>query len=145
MESSGTVALKKIFDEYGSSHQHPVNVLIHRFAVPLIQFSLMGLLDCIPGPIPWMWILVAGGLFYYLQFRNVKLMAVVLGMVLVMAYAVQLIDQDRWQYFATVFVVSWIFQFIGHSIEGKKPSFLQDLQFLLIGPAWVTGRFIRYY
>ena len=37
-----------------------------------------------------------------------------------------------------LFVIAWIFQFIGHNIEGKKPSFLKDLQFLLIGPAWIV-------
>jgi uncharacterized membrane protein YGL010W len=36
-----------------------------------------------------------------------------------------------------VFVVAWIVQFYGHKIEGKKPSFLKDVQFLMIGPAWL--------
>jgi uncharacterized membrane protein YGL010W len=39
----------------------------------------------------------------------------------------------------TVFVVAWIGQFIGHKIEGKKPSFFEDLRFLLIGPLFVLG------
>jgi uncharacterized membrane protein YGL010W len=37
----------------------------------------------------------------------------------------------------SVFIIAWTGQFYGHKIEGKKPSFLKDLQFLLIGPAWV--------
>ncbi|GAL26575.1 putative PRS2 protein [Vibrio variabilis] len=36
-----------------------------------------------------------------------------------------------------LFVVLWIMQFVGHKIEGKKPSFFDDIQFLLIGPIWV--------
>jgi uncharacterized membrane protein YGL010W len=36
-----------------------------------------------------------------------------------------------------VFVLAWIFQFVGHKIEGKKPSFLDDVKFLLIGPIWL--------
>jgi uncharacterized membrane protein YGL010W len=40
---------------------------------------------------------------------------------------------------ASIFVVAWIGQFVGHKIEGKKPSFFEDLQFLLIGPAWVVN------
>jgi len=36
-----------------------------------------------------------------------------------------------------IFVLSWIGQFIGHKIEGKKPLFLDDLKFLLIGPIWL--------
>jgi uncharacterized membrane protein YGL010W len=42
-----------------------------------------------------------------------------------------------------VFVISWILQIIGHNIEGKKPSFLKDIQFLLIGPLWVTYKVLR--
>ncbi len=36
-----------------------------------------------------------------------------------------------------LFVLAWIGQFYGHKVEGKKPSFFKDIQFLLIGPAWV--------
>jgi uncharacterized membrane protein YGL010W len=42
-----------------------------------------------------------------------------------------------WLVSAIVFVVAWIGQFYGHKVEGKKPSFLKDIQFLLIGPAWL--------
>ena len=38
-----------------------------------------------------------------------------------------------------LFVVAWIGQFIGHKLEGAKPSFFKDLQFLLIGPAWLLS------
>ena len=45
------------------------------------------------------------------------------------------------KFYFVVFVVTWIGQFVGHKIEGKKPSFFEDLQFLLIGPAWVVKNF----
>ena len=38
-----------------------------------------------------------------------------------------------------VFVLAWVGQFIGHKIEGKKPSFIKDIQFLLIGPIWLLS------
>ena len=38
---------------------------------------------------------------------------------------------------AAVFIVAWIGQFIGHAIEGRKPSFFEDVKFLLVGPAWL--------
>ena len=41
--------------------------------------------------------------------------------------------------YITVFILAWIGQFIGHKIEGKKPSFFEDIQFLLIGPAWLLS------
>ena len=44
-----------------------------------------------------------------------------------------------WGMSLILFVVMWVLQFIGHHIEGKKPSFFKDLQFLLIGPAWLMG------
>ena len=39
-----------------------------------------------------------------------------------------------------IFIVAWIGQFYGHKVEGKKPSFIKDLQFLLIGPLWVLKK-----
>lgn len=39
-----------------------------------------------------------------------------------------------------IFILSWIGQFYGHKIEGAKPSFLKDLEFLLIGPLWVIKK-----
>ena len=44
-----------------------------------------------------------------------------------------------------VFVAAWIAQFIGHEIEGKRPSFLTDLQYLLIGPIWLVSKALRRY
>jgi uncharacterized membrane protein YGL010W len=48
-----------------------------------------------------------------------------------------------WQMSLGLFVIMWVFQFIGHAIEGKKPSFFKDVQFLLIGPAWLMGFIYR--
>ncbi len=46
------------------------------------------------------------------------------------------LDISVWQFSIVLFVIMWVLQFVGHHIEGKKPSFLKDLQFLLVGPAW---------
>ena len=55
-----------------------------------------------------------------------------------------LFGKDGLMYFAIlIFIISWILQFIGHKIEGKKPSFIKDIQFLLIGPAWLLGYIYR--
>ena len=48
-------------------------------------------------------------------------------------------DIPLWLSSIVAFVILWIMQFVGHHIEGKKPSFFKDIQFLLIGPAWVIG------
>ena len=44
-----------------------------------------------------------------------------------------------WQACLALFVVGCIFQFVGHKIEGKKPSFFEDIQYLMIGPAWLLS------
>ena len=44
---------------------------------------------------------------------------------------------ELWQVSVVIFVIAWIIQFYGHKIEGKKPSFLDDIKFLMIGPAWI--------
>ena len=48
-------------------------------------------------------------------------------------------QRPLWIFSVIIFVIAWIGQFIGHKIEGKKPSFVEDLQFLLIGPAWLLS------
>jgi uncharacterized membrane protein YGL010W len=48
-----------------------------------------------------------------------------------------------WQASVAIFVIAWIGQFIGHKIEGKKPSFFDDLRYLLIGPVFVLGFLYR--
>ena len=50
-----------------------------------------------------------------------------------------------WQIAVAVFIIAWIGQFIGHHIEGKRPSFFKDLQFLLIGPFWLLSLVYRKY
>lgn len=140
------------FDEYGESHQNPTNELIHWICVPSIFFSIIGMLASIPTG------LQIGGEFA--PYFNVGTLVIVLGMifyitispriaigmfflsVLVLWGNVELLDLNfmpLWLFSLIVFVVAWIGQFIGHYIEGAKPSFFKDLQFLLVGPAWLMS------
>jgi uncharacterized membrane protein YGL010W len=48
-----------------------------------------------------------------------------------------------WAFSLLVFAIAWVGQFIGHKIEGAKPSFLDDVKFLLIGPAWLMSFIFR--
>lgn len=138
-------------EEYGESHLNPVNKRIHWVCVPLIVFSLIGLLWSIPhsyfaGILPgaaepflnWGTLFLAFAAVYYLVLSR----ALFVGMLVVCAvvtwgnYQISLMDVPLWAVSLAIFVVAWIGQFIGHKIEGKKPSFFQDLTFLMIGPAW---------
>ncbi|RYG26994.1 MAG: DUF962 domain-containing protein, partial [Chitinophagaceae bacterium] len=81
-------------------------------------------------------------LYYYSLSRTLAfLMIFVIGL---MAAVVVFIENNEkaggpalWQVSLVIFVVAWVGQFIGHKIEGKKPSFFDDLRFLLIGPIWL--------
>lgn len=144
------------FEEYGESHQDKTNKLIHWVCVPLIFFSAYGLFASIPAN--FIQELVPATIAPYAHFGNIILIAVLLfylrlswklflGMLVysfLCVLAIQVImvnftDVPLWLISAVIFVVAWIGQFIGHNIEGKKPSFFKDLQFLLIGPAWVIS------
>jgi len=142
------------FDKYAESHQNPTNKLIHWICVPLIVFSLLGLVWAIPFPylkflgkynafINWGSVLIAFSVYYYYRLSPVLSYLMLL---VVFAFSYGIIDLVNWQQAGgpplwksslVIFVIAWIGQFIGHKIEGKKPSFLDDLRFLLIGPIWL--------
>jgi uncharacterized membrane protein YGL010W len=141
------------FASYASHHRNDTNQWIHVFAVPAILWSVIALLWCIPVPGTWfragLWAalsMFAAWMFYYRASKPLGL-----GM---LAIFVALSWLTRWlhdtlgtmQLLAlalAVFVVAWIAQFVGHRIEGRKPSFLTDLTYLLIGPAWVLAKLYR--
>lgn len=137
-------------DAYGESHQHPTNELIHWICVPTIFFCIVGLLASIPSPplsfvTGYLWVKLA--LLFTLLFYARRSMPLFLGMavwcVCCFALAVWLDLNAPWPLWAiciVLFIAAWSGQFIGHGIEGKKPSFLKDLQFLLIGPAWLLAK-----
>lgn len=136
------------FEEYGKSHQNAINKAIHWVAVPSIYLSIIGLLWSIPTPaavsglpfVNWAVLAVALVSVFYLRLS----VPLALGMLLFSLACLLLVNNYSqaghwpvWQMSLMIFIVMWIFQFIGHRIEGKKPSFFQDIQFLLIGPAWL--------
>ncbi|WP_221793639.1 DUF962 domain-containing protein [Oceanobacter mangrovi] len=138
--------LQQWFDLYGESHQHTFNKLIHWLCVPLIYWVVVGFIYLIPSPADWpegLWlvpVLLAVTVFYW------RLSAVIaIGMLVFSLLCILTHDwlQGSWGLYGAVFVVLWILQFIGHQVEGKRPSFFVDVQFLLIGPAWLLGKIYR--
>ena len=138
--------------EYGESHQNKTNKLIHWFCVPAIFFSVVGLVFSIPSgfladQLPflgdyanWATLILFLMLIYYISLSP----ALTFGMLLFSAFCLFLANYlaitfpGMLAYISlSVFVLAWIVQFYGHKIEGKKPSFLKDVQFLMIGPAWL--------
>ncbi|MFT5839104.1 MAG: YGL010W-like membrane protein [Flavobacteriales bacterium] len=134
-----------LLNEYGESHKNKINVVIHAVAVPAIFFVTLALIWSIPTPtfldyfnVNWAHILVVPTLYYYFRLSGPIGAAMTLLSVLSLygIILLELLDVSVLQFSLILFVVMWILQFIGHHIEGKKPSFLKDLQFLLVGPAW---------
>ena len=153
------MAMKKTADqwfaEYGESHQDDTNELIHWICVPLIFFSVLGFVWTIPAPeawldaVPWFnWTLVAIVLAYGFYLRlSARLSAGLLFFMAACYAGIVVLDLTApwpvWKICGAVFVLAWIGQFIGHKIEGKKPSFFKDVVFLLIGPAWLMSMVYR--
>ncbi len=146
--------MQEWFDKYGESHQNPINKGFHWVCVPVIFVSIIGLLSLLrlPGDYNAMgWLapflhagsaLVLVGLVFYLRLS----LPMTLGMLLVSVvslYVVNLVHnafgEREWIIYVVAFVIAWIGQFIGHKIEGAKPSFFDDLKFLMVGPAWLLG------
>jgi len=142
------------FDKYAESHQNPTNKLIHWICVPLIVFSLLGLIWAIPFPyikflgqyngfFNWASFLIAFSIYYYYKLSPV-LSYLMLLIIFAFSYGIIALDSSHktggpalWLVCLIIFIISWIGQIIGHKIEGKKPSFLDDIKFLLIGPIWL--------
>lgn len=142
--SAGVAAPTRRVDQllahYGESHRNPVNELIHIVAVPLIMLSLLGLLQSIH---PWVPLVVmALSLVYYARLSMVFLLSMLM-MGLVMLAVVRAMGEAVLTWSVAIFVLAWIAQFIGHHIEGKKPSFFEDLQYLLVGPLFVLSVIYR--
>ena len=137
------------FAEYGDSHQHDTNELIHWICVPVIFCSVLGLIWSLPvparlaGAAPWFnWTqpVALAVLLFYLRLS----VPLAVGLFFFIGACYGLVEWHAaartyavWKSSLLLFGLAWIGQVIGHKIEGKKPSFLHDVVFLLIGPAWL--------
>ncbi len=146
-------SIQQWLDEYGESHQNRTNKLIHYICVPLIYFTSLGLFFSIPFPTEtktlwanWAMVLSVFMVIYYLFLsRPIALVIAfftIVSLALISWWHTQM-SISVLQMSVGIFVVAWIMQFIGHKIEGKKPSLFKDIQFLAIGPAWIICHFFN--
>jgi len=126
---------------YSESHLHPANEAIHCVCVPAIVFALLGLLWALHPLAAALMALASLG--YYLWLSRPFAAGMVLMTVAMLGVLAMIPDARRFTVSLTVFVLAWIGQFIGHKIEGKKPSFFDDLRYLLIGPLFVLAVLYR--
>jgi uncharacterized membrane protein YGL010W len=146
-------AIDQWLDNYSGDHMNPTNQSIHLVCVPAIVWSVIAALWSIPVPTgllrPGAWAglaMFAALLFYFRQSRSLGLglaaCFVAGGAICWWLYGRFGGANLAWIALG-VFVVAWIGQFIGHHIEGKRPSFFTDLVYLLIGPAWTLSKLYR--
>jgi len=140
-----------LLNEYSESHQNKINKKIHWVCVPAIMFSLLGLLWSLPFPVKfssfinWATVLIIVSVAYYLFLSwqlALGMSCVSLFMILILQW-VNGFSVPLWQIACVVFIAAWIGQFVGHHIEGNRPSFFKDIQFLLIGPVWLLADVYR--
>lgn len=145
-----------LFAEYSESHRNSTNKLIHWICVPLIFWSILGFISLIPsksigfiyiGEISYVsFAAIALVTIFYLRLSFIISLIMFILMIIMesFAYGINIrFKENSWIVYLSVFVITWIFQFVGHKIEGKKPSFLKDLQFLLVGPIWLLSFILK--
>jgi uncharacterized membrane protein YGL010W len=138
-----TKSIHQWLDEYSESHQNKTNKVIHWICVPAIFFSIICFLSLVPIPAnnnlaSYALIFVA---IFYARLSPKLAFGIICLYLILYWFSLQLskLSFPLWQLATAIFVVAWIIQFYRHKIEGKKPSFLKDIQYLLIGPAWLLA------
>jgi len=142
-------------DDYGDSHHNRINKALHWICVPVIAWCVLGLLWSLPFPdsiraphpaLNWASIAVLAALIYY-SLLSIPLTLGAIPLLVAFLWSIDWLDRSSavplWSICLFAFVVAWIGQFIGHAIEGKRPSFFKDVQFLMIGPLWLLADVYR--
>jgi uncharacterized membrane protein YGL010W len=127
--------------EYSISHQNSLNKKLHWVCVPLITVCVVGILWSLSPFAALIGLILAMAFYARLSSILFLLMSLFSALTVVLIWAISdpLLTLSPFApilFYIGVFVLGWMGQFYGHKIEGKKPSFFKDLQFLLIGPAW---------
>ena len=139
--SSSPRNIDVLLARYAESHCNHTNEIIHFVCIPLIVLSLLGILWAVHPVVAIATTLAS--LYYYTKLSR----GFAIGMGVMSAMMLGLLslmpDMTVLPLSIAIFVVAWIGQFVGHKIEGKKPSFLEDLRFLLIGPLFVLSFLYR--
>jgi uncharacterized membrane protein YGL010W len=142
-------------DDYGDSHRNHANKALHWICVPVIAWCVLGLLWSTPFPMSiraahpaanWASVAVLCALMYY-SLLSIPLTLGAAPLLIAFLWSIDWLERSSavplWSICVLAFAVAWIGQFIGHAIEGKRPSFFKDVQFLMIGPLWLLADVYR--
>lgn len=134
--------VEALFADYAAYHQTKGNKAFHRLGIPMIMLSLIGMLTLVPiadlGTIridaAMLLIALASAYYFVIEWR----LAIAMIAVSIVFYFI-----GAWIPFwinLAIFVLGWIFQFIGHKVyEHKNPAFFRNFVHLLVGPLWILN------
>ena len=138
---------------YSADHKNPINQIFHWFCVPPIVWAVIALLWTIPVPESilrpgaWAVLVMVLAFTWYWKHSHRLASALLVAFVVLCVITYWLFDTlgagGLRDLAIVVFVLAWIGQFVGHHYEGHRPSFLTDLSYLLIGPAWLMAKLLR--
>ena len=131
--------LTRLLESYEKNHQNPINEAIHMIAIPLIMFSILGMTAAFDIFLEY--ILVGLVFFYYLKLSKTAALLMLVWLLIYLGLVV-LLKPYIIEISVLLFAFGWILQFLGHFIEGKRPSFFEDLRYFLIGPLFVVQKVI---
>jgi uncharacterized membrane protein YGL010W len=129
-------AIDEWFTRYGESHHNPVNKALHWVCVPAITWSVIAIAWWLS---PYAALVLCSLALAFYAYLSLPIAFGMLAVVALMVAPLPFLKVDVAMLAAIVFVIAWIGQFVGHRVEGRKPSFFDDVKFLLIGPAWLLG------
>jgi uncharacterized membrane protein YGL010W len=134
--------IRASFADYASDHQTKGNKWFHRFGIPLIMLTLIGMLARVriatigDVRIDAGIVLIAAAVVYYLTLEwrlAIPMLIVSIAFYLIGVWLPMSVN-------VVLFVLGWIFQFVGHSVyEHKQPAFFRNGVHLLIGPLWILN------
>ena len=131
--------LTRLLESYEKNHQNPINEAIHMIAIPLVMFSILGMTAAFDIFLEY--ILVGIVIFYYLKLSKIAALLMLVWLLIYLGLVV-LLKPYIIEISILLFAFGWILQFLGHFIEGKRPSFFEDLRYFLIGPLFVVQKVI---
>lgn len=134
--------------KYAAYHRDERNIATHLVGIPLIIFSIGVLLARPPFAVQDLtltpaWLLWGVTTLWYMTRGNLMLALAVSTMNLVLIGLAQPVGAMSTAVWLLVgigaFVVGWMFQFVGHYYEGRKPAFVDDISGLFVGPMFVVA------
>lgn len=142
--------LERLLSQYAAYHLDRNNIVTHFIGIPLIVFSLLCLtaragVEISGFSVTLAMLLIVLSSIYYISLDKLFGFLMLILYVLVYPLVVKIAALATWSWLGAsvgIFIVGWLFQFVGHYFEKKKPAFVDDLIGLAIGPLFVLAEFV---